>query len=181
MAFQWRGTTLVALAGVAPIGFGSLKARLRFYVANRPALDEYPTRNFLAPLNSGELAHIVANTSNHWRKLFNVYAKLIFALGQQKNLDEYPESWQLYRDRYLFQAAGKEALLFSPPDFSAPDCVHIVAGKTYAAALDLPPLTWVDSYFAVNREHRLLVSPYPDYRQLTNTRIDFLIEQLLLI
>ena len=51
----------------------------------------------------------------------------------------------------------------------------IIAGKTYAAQLPLLPLTWLDNYFAINKEARLIVAPYPDYRQLSNERIARLI------
>jgi hypothetical protein len=57
-----------------------------------------------------------------------------------------------------------------------PGCaIHVIAGKTYAAQLDLPPLIWLDNYFAVNKEFRIIVAPYPDYRQLSNARIEYLL------
>jgi hypothetical protein len=88
-----------------------------------------------------------------------------------------PDTWQSYRDLELFQPYSQEALLFSPPQFnSGSNGFHIIAGKTYAACLNLPPLAWLDSYFAINREFRLIVAPYPDYRQLSNERIARLIE-----
>ena len=61
--------------------------------------------------------------------------------------------------------------MFTPPTFSDPKIVRIVAGKTYAAELELPSLTWLDNYFAINHEHRVIVSPYFDYRQLSNMKI----------
>ena len=159
------------------IGLGSHHSSIKFYIANRPPIDDYPAMDELCGLAMGELTHIVKHTSNHWRKVFNVYAKLLFdwhQLQQQKNL---PDTWQAYRDLELFQAHSQEALLFSAPQFESDgNAIHIIAGKTYAAQLALPPLVWLDAYFAINKEQRVIVAPYPDYRQLSNERIARLLE-----
>ncbi len=158
------------------IGFGSDDYQLAFCVANRPNLDDYPKQSQLRPLASGELDYIVRGTSNHWRKLFNVYAKFLFELrGDSCGAD----SWQHYRDRHLLQDGSSEALLFSPPSKTPVHSsrIHIIAGKTHAANLDLPyALTWVDAHFAINVQQRVIVSPYLDYRQLSNERITRLVE-----
>jgi hypothetical protein len=160
-----------------PIGFGSQNRILNFYIANRPPIDDYPLMAEYRGLAKGELEHIVKHTSNHWRKVFNVYAKLLFDWYQLQNRDHLPASWQSYRDEDLFQAHSQESLLFSAPQFNVHDkAIHIIAGKTYAATLNLPQLIWLDSYFAFNKECRLIVAPYPDYRQLSNKRIARLIE-----
>ncbi|WP_020209806.1 DUF6942 family protein [Gilvimarinus chinensis] len=156
------------------MGLGDVNYRIAFCIANRPALDHYPQLNNLAPLAPGELEHIVANSSNHWRKLFSVYAKFIYQLGPEPG---WPERWQDYRDHYLLQADSKTALLFSSPPPQADNArIHIVAGKTYAAELNVPGLEWQDAYFAVNKSQRLIVSPYLDYRQLSNERIGRLVQ-----
>jgi hypothetical protein len=159
------------------IGLGSAKSNINFYIANRPPIDDYPRMNELRSLAMGELAHIVQHTSNHWRKAFNVYAKLLFDWHQLCGRTDLPTTWQNYRDLELFQAHSQEALLFSAPQLAANNkAIHIIAGKTYAAHLNLPPLVWLDAYFAINTEFRLIVAPYPDYRQLSNERIARLIE-----
>jgi hypothetical protein len=159
------------------IGLGSRNSSINFYIANRPPIDAYPAMNELRGLAVGELAHIVRHTNNHWRKAFNVYAKLLFDWHQLRDHQNLPDTWQSYRDLELFQPYSQEALLFSPPKFnSGNNGFHIIAGKTYAACLNLPPLAWLDSYFAINKEFRLIVAPYPDYRQLSNERIARLIE-----
>lgn len=158
-------------------GLGCADAPLRFYIANRPALDHYPALNHLQPLAPSEIAHIVANTSNHWRKAFNVCAKLVFDWHHQNGHSGLPVSWQAYRDEWLFQNGKGATLLFSPPDFSA-NCWHIIFGKTYATSLALPGLIWHDSWFASLPGQSLIVSPYPDYRQLSNERIRRLLEFL---
>lgn len=160
---------------VKPVGFGDSEYRLAFCIANRPPLDDYPKREHLAPLLPGELSHIVANSSNHWRKLFNVFAKVLYGFGASP---AWPARWQDYRDQYMLQAGSGVALLFSPPPVSAPagQPLHLVAGKGYAQTLNIPSLIWQDAYFAVAREARIIVTPYLDYRQLSNKRIERLVE-----
>lgn len=159
------------------IGLGSHNSSINFYIANRPPIDDYPVMNELRGLAMGELAHIVQHTSNHWRKAFNVYAKLLFDWHQLQGRNDLPKTWQSYRDLELFQSHSQEGLLFSAPQFDKNNrTIHIIAGKTYATHLNLPPLVWLDSYFAVNKELHLIVAPYPDYRQLSNERIAWLIE-----
>lgn len=160
-----------------PIGLGSQTSSINFYIANRPPIDDYPAMSELRGLVLGELTHIVKHTSNHWRKAFNVYAKLLFDWYQLQGRKNLPETWQAYRDVELFQSHSQEALLFSSPAFESKDkVIHIIAGKTYASSLDLPALTWLDTYFAINNEYHLIVAPYPDYRQLSNERITRLIQ-----
>lgn len=160
-----------------PIGLGSHKSNINFYIASRPPIDDYPMMPELRGLAAGELDHIVKHTSNHWRKAFNVYAKLLFDWYRLQNRKDLPNSWQSYRDGELFQAHSQETLLFSPPQLTPGNgSIHIIAGKTYAGDLDLPPLIWLDNYFAINQKHRLVVAPYPDYRQLSNERIGRLID-----
>lgn len=163
------------------IGFGAQNSAIRFYIANRPAIDNYPAMSELRGLMPGEIDHIVNNTSNHWRKVFNVYAKLLFDYGSQQG-KSLAASWQHYRDNALFTENSHAALLFSAPVLAAPntpiahaEAVHIIAGKTYAQRLALPSLTWLDAHFAINPTARIIVAPYPDYRQLSNARIAQLI------
>ncbi|PUA26897.1 MAG: hypothetical protein B0W54_21025 [Cellvibrio sp. 79] len=130
-------------------------------------------------LAAGELEYIVKHTSNHWRKIFNVYAKLLLDWHQVNNRKNLPESWQKYRDQELFQSHSQEALIFSHFRLNQnTQAINIIAGKTYAANVDLPPLVWLDSYFAINKQHRLIVAPYPDYRQLSNERITYADERV---
>lgn len=164
------------------IGLGSHNSAIQFYIANRPPIDDYPIMDNLRGLVMGELAHIVKHTSNHWRKAFNVYAKLLFDWYQLQNRKDLPTTWQAYRDMELFQSHSQEALLFTAPEWdSNSNTIHIIAGKTYAMHLNLPSLTWLDAYFAINKERRLIVAPYPDYRQLSNERIARLIELMQLL
>lgn len=159
------------------IGLGAKNAKIHFYIANRPPFEEYSLLQCLQALKPGELDYIVAHSSNHWRKVFNVYAKLLHAWYSSLGLKDLPETWQEYRDTTLFQSHSDEALLFSPPRLSeVPAVFHIVAGKTYASRLNLPELQWHNRHFASHAHSKLIVAPYPDYRQLSNARIEELIE-----
>lgn len=160
-----------------PVGFGSIHSPINIYIANRPPIDDYPKMDELRGLAAGEIDHIVRHTSNHWRKAFNVYAKFLFDWQAQQPDGNASARWQDYRDQVLFQQGCIASLLFSPPHLNDKTRrFHIIAGKTYAASLALPSLIWIDQYFAINAAHRLIVSPYPDYRQLSNKRIVTLIE-----
>ena len=150
------------------IGLGCRDYQLAVYIANRPALKAFEELNQLRPLLAGELANVVSATGNHWRKIFNLYAKLAHQLSPQQF-----DSWQDYRDQQLLKAQSREALLFSQPDLSRSDCVHIVSGKGYGEILCQGlPLLAVDPDFQICESRRLIVSPYFDYRQLSNLKLE---------
>ena len=161
-------------------GLGSKQALIKVYIQNRPPLDNYIQLNHLQSIEPGEIEHINRETGNHWRKIFNCYAKLIFALGATKE-----KSWQKFRDQELLQRDSNTQLLFSPPTFCEQHATRIICGKTYFltltdhldSLLDKKPLVnWIDPYFAINQEANLIVCPYFDYRQLSNQRIQTLVE-----
>ncbi len=156
-------------AGPRVVGLGDVGAPLCVYIANRPPLQCYESLDGLQALAEDEVAYIAAQTGNHWRKIFNCYAKLGYQLDPQGF-----SRWQDYRDQYLLQAGSGQALLFSPPQPS--EEVSIVMGKSYAEQLrgqgmSVQGLVWVDGVFAISRPQRLIICPYFDYRQLTNARI----------
>jgi len=154
---------------VNDVGLGSESFTVAIYMPNRPPLDQYQHIGGLTPLVHGEIAEIARLTGNHWRKIFNVYAKLAFKLCAEGY-----GSWQQLRDDSLLQPGSNYALLFSAPSF-AENTIHIIAGKQHAHTLGVTEsVVWVDRYFAVNRAKRLIVSPYLDYRQLSDARIDVL-------
>jgi hypothetical protein len=106
-----------------------------------------------------------------------VYAAALPVLGAKAF-----NSWQEYRDSKLLQAGSGTSLYFHPPQTDdtgvinmkqrkAPT-IHILMGRTYAKSLNLgPQLKWLNEEFAVDDEHRIIVSPYFDYRQLSNIKI----------
>ncbi|MCU4677432.1 hypothetical protein N7931_17550 [Catenovulum sp. 2E275] len=153
------------------IGFGDQQAQIAVYFEHRPPIDKYIEMDELTGLQPGELDFILANTSNNWRKVFNCFAKLIFALKPAQYT-----SWQMLRDDSLLTDNGQFALLFSKPDFNQ-NRIHIIAGRTYAAKLNFEfELTWLTPHFAINQQYKLIVAPYFDYRQLTNERLAQLVK-----
>ncbi|WP_341503453.1 hypothetical protein [Gallaecimonas sp. GXIMD4217] len=159
------------------IGLGDGQYRVAVYVAKGPPMAELQGLDELRPLVGGEIDHINAACGNGWRKLFNVYAKVLFALPDAFGFAEQAPTWQRYRDERLLQPGSTTALLLSPPRLGErPDVLHIIAGRTHARDLlargELQAqLTWLDEEFAICPEHRLLVCPYFDYRQLSNSKI----------
>ncbi|UTM59903.1 hypothetical protein L4174_017690 [Photobacterium sp. CCB-ST2H9] len=164
------------------IGLGCPDFTFAAYIENRPDMPGMATLDQLQPAIPGEIDSIGQACGNGWRKVFNVYAKLIGALDHQRfPFAAQTPSWQHYRDNFLLQPSGQTALLFSPPalatDMAFPLKYHIIMGRTYAKKLISAgqlniPLTWLDHEFAINREHRLVVCPYFDYRQLSNIKIE---------
>jgi hypothetical protein len=169
------------------VGIGNKNAALKVYIANRPPLDEYLQLNYIRPIRQGEIGLIAEQTGNHWRKIFNCFAKLFFQL---EPTDE--SSWQQFRDNHLLGQHSNQLLLFSRPDFSKQHFsepllsrqptslkqkpIHLICGKTYFTQLNLGiAVEWVDNYFAINSKQRLIVCPYFDYRQLSNQRIEQLV------
>jgi len=147
-------------------GLGDMNARFSVYIANRPPLDEYQHLVTMQSLLDADIARIAQQTGNHWRKIFNVYAKLTFALNTQGFA-----TWQLYRDAFLLRENSNQALLFSAPNLNQPG-LHLVMGRTYAKALALDAeLESVDADFQIDKNKRLLVVPYFDYRQLSNEKL----------
>ncbi|MBB3167620.1 DUF6942 family protein [Simiduia aestuariiviva] len=159
-----------ALGGQAPA--------LCVSIANCPPQTRYRALRERAPLAPGELADIVANSSNHWRKVFNVYAKLVYGLECRQPgwvVGDYGR-WQAFRDGELLQAHSRQALLLggAPVALQTPT---VIAGKTWAQQLGMAgDLQWIDAHFAVYPGRPWVVCPYFDYRQLTNARIEQLID-----
>ncbi len=174
------------------VGLGSVsdQACINVYIANRPPLDEYQQLSWLKALNKGDVYSIAQLTGNHWRKIFNVYAKFLYGFyesGQSLlpaiDLQQIP-TWQNYRDEVLLQSSCKNTLLFSAPvlsqDTNKKNQVHIVMGKQYAAQLGFDrdcnkELVIVDNDFALCPTKNLIICPYFDYRQLSNIKIEQLI------
>lgn len=164
-------------------GYGTPHSLINFYIGNQPSFDGFVAPSTFRGMQAGEIAHIVANTSNHWRKAFNVYAKFMWeficqaqpALLQACNQAGI-STWQEYRDKKLFSDNSYESLLFSPLDRSstAPSSVSILAGKTYGLTQVSQDLIEVNAQFWIHPYNRIIIAPYPDYRQLTNERITFL-------
>ncbi|WP_133471739.1 DUF6942 family protein [Paraglaciecola marina] len=156
-------------------GLGDINTQFKVYIANRPNFADFQDTQKVTPLGGGELDAIGKTCGNGWRKVFNVYAKVLFALNCERLVSVHKAAtWQEFRDKYLLQAASNTSLLFTPPELSNDD-IHIVMGKTYAKSLGLS-LEWINDDFAIAPKAKLIVCPYFDYRQLSNIKIVTLVE-----
>ncbi|WP_404344236.1 DUF6942 family protein [Pseudoalteromonas mariniglutinosa] len=158
-------------------GFGDRFFKVAVYIAKRPPMLPWQDLDYLHSLQVGQIDSINKTCGNGWRKVFNVYAKVLFALpSEHYSFAKYAPSWQQYRDEFLLQKNSNTALLFSAPDLGAAKQLHIIAGRTHAKNL-LPQikltgqLNWLDDEFAISQQDNLIVCPYFDYRQLSNIKI----------
>lgn len=159
-------------------GLGANNAPFSVYIANQPNYADYSDLASIKPLQCGDIAGISNNCGNGWRKVFNVYAKLVFALdSDDKQWIGQSQSWQEYRDNILLTSNSGTSLIFSTPQWSqlaageAPR-MHLVMGKGYGQKiLQEEALHWLDDHFAVIQDKQCIVCPYFDYRQLTNQKI----------
>ncbi|WP_372766735.1 hypothetical protein [Pseudoalteromonas sp.] len=165
---------------MSEVGFGCNHYRIAFYVEKMPLFSRFALPKTLIELPTGAIKEIGTSCGNGWRKQFNVFAKFIYALHPSVfDVRNQAASWQQYRDNYLLQSGSQTALLFSPPNITKTPIIHIIAGRSYAKKLLSDglletELTWLNQEFAFNNEHNLLVSPFLDYRQLSDIKIDFL-------
>jgi len=182
-------------------GFGK-GLNVQVYIANRPPMAPYDLLDDCKPMLDGEISAIAQHTGNHWRKVFNVYAKLMFEFIQRAyavmpehnqlqlyfNALKTCKTWQDYRDHCLLQANSNTSLLFSPPSFtdtvSESSCIHIIMGKGYAQQLGFEyeqpyVLEGHHGDFAYYKEQALILCPYFDYRQLSNAKISVVVDVML--
>jgi hypothetical protein len=170
---------------------------IKVYLANRPPLAEYHNTRVIDHLPIGEIKRIATETGNHWRKIFNVYAKLVYCLAEKTTspvLKQYC-SWQVYRDQSLLQQGSDTELHFDSPFIDSSStlsesniassnnsAVHIIMGKAFSERLlvngqqECVRVEWLDKDFAINRALKIIVCPYFDYRQLSNIKIERLAE-----
>lgn len=161
---------------------------IKVYIANRPPMKEYEKINKLSAMVEGEIQRIGQETGNHWRKIFNVYAKIVFSLALKEadhSILQY-QTWQRYRDERLLQVGSFSQLHFACPSlnqalsFMDEGCIRMVMGKAFSETLlEGIELTWLDGDFATNKALGIIVCPYFDYRQLSNEKIDILVEVIL--
>ena len=161
-------------------GLGDPQATLRVYLANRPSLEPFTDPGGILPLAVGDIAQINSHEGNHWRKIFNVYAKFLAELKFPGT--EGFSKWQDYRDNLMLQPGSNVALIFSQPDLTtlATDETHLFMGKQFAqdcGFFDTDGAQWLTKEFAVNSAG-WMVCPYFDYRQLSDEKIRFLVSRI---
>ena len=160
------------------IGLGDNSFRVGVYVAKAPPMPYFEALAQLEPVASGQINSINQHCGNGWRKVFNVYAKVLFALpSEHYSFAKQAVSWQAYRDELLLQQHSGTALLFSTPVLTeSKNQLHIIAGRTHAKSLIQQgklnaQFDWLDDEFAIDKSQNIIVCPYFDYRQLSNIKI----------
>ena len=135
---------------------GAARPSLILYLPHRP--------NGLGRLQQcPDATELVAANSNHWRKIVNLLAKVACPVTQE---------WRHYRDTSLFQ----ENTLCFAPELANCECWHWIGGKDNLQRFaglshNARPLDG-DPGVSVDTERRLLLTPYPDYRQLSNALVE---------
>lgn len=135
-----------------PDYLGACHPRLTLYLPHRP--------NGLAQLVHAPSAQaLVAANSNHWRKIVTLLAKMASPVA---------DDWRQFRDDELFR---QTALCFAPK-LTGTSTWHWIGGKDnlqrfQGLAHCARPLADCPDV-AVDPRQRLLLTPYPDYRQLSN-------------
>lgn len=189
-------------------GLGDKFATFRVFIANRPnfqfALQSDDADILPHPVVANEINAVGLACGNGWRKVFNVYAKLIYALPRELFSFQQPySSWQQYRDEELLRSKSNTALMFTLPTFAKDhigkeiqvriasaaneplqfkrrmpkQTITIIMGRTYAKSMSLPSsLTWLNDEFAIDKKNRIIICPYFDYRQLSNIKICYLVD-----
>ncbi len=160
-------------------GFGSQTPKVILHIANRPPLDVY-AGDVNRPLQLNEAADIIAQTGNHWRKVFSILAKISFAL-----FDTQCSSWQQYRDTKLLTQDGFEFVSFSSVQASQTwqterqfSSISMVCGFQYAETqLPLNGLVGHQQFAKLlwSEPLQCLVTPYFDWRQLNNAMLEVVI------
>ncbi|MFV8783035.1 DUF6942 family protein [Microbulbifer sp. SA54] len=133
---------------------GSPSPKLVLYLPHRPNGLEQLAK---AP-DSGEL---IRCNSNHWRKIVTLLAKVASP----------EEEWRAFRDDALFQHT---ALCFAPHLMNV-SAWHWIGGKENLERFDIDGLNPVPlqeaPVVAIDAERQILLTPYPDYRQLNNATV----------
>ena len=136
----------------SPDVLGAARPLVALYLPHRPngleQLVKYPSAGGL-----------VAANSNHWRKIVNLLAKLASPRA---------DDWRRFRDEELF---AQTALCFTPGLLATADW-HWIGGKENLRRFpdlkhNAQPLAECPQV-QIDPEMHLLLTPYPDYRQLSN-------------
>ncbi|WP_250464127.1 DUF6942 family protein [Microbulbifer litoralis] len=138
-----------------PDYLGSRHPRLLLYLPHRP----YGLAELVAAPDARAL---VAANSNHWRKIVTLLAKIA-----SPDADD----WRRFRDEELFRRA---ALCFAP-ELVNTTAWHWIGGMDNLrrfSALQHRAQPLADSPgVSIDPDRRLLLTPYPDYRQLSNALV----------
>ena len=159
------------------IGLGDVNAGFKVYIGNWPDMPEYQNITGIHPIDGEQIRAIGQCCGNGWRKVFNVYAKLLFEWYSSQSTAVLFDDWQSLRNKQLLQEQSNSALVYGLPSITeADDSIHIICGRTHAKPLiDTLNFIWLDKDFAIYQPLKIIISPYFDYRQLSNVKIQTLV------
>ncbi|SFM33662.1 DUF6942 family protein [Marinobacter zhejiangensis] len=145
-----------------PDHLGSSQPRLVLYLPHRP---DHAEQLALCPSAQA----LIAANSNHWRKIITLLAKVACPVA---------DDWRGFRDNELFL---RTALNFSD-QLRPGDHWHWIGGKDNLQRFTTlehraQPLATAPAV-AIDPDQRLLLTPYPDYRQLSNHTVAVIREAL---
>ncbi|BCE00968.1 DUF6942 family protein [Marinicellulosiphila megalodicopiae] len=150
-------------------GFGATDGTFTVYCANTPsttALDPHK----ITPICYQDIEQINSDNGNGWRKIFNVYAKILFEINSMTFKD-----WQSLRNEYLLQTHCAHSLILNPIDITKTQNVQLIMGKGFALSFfDEPDIQWITPKIAhvkLADYPNTFITPYFDYRQFNNADI----------
>lgn len=140
---------------------GTTDPRLTIYIPHLPAGMEQL-------IEHTSVTALLACNSNHWRKIITLGAKVAAP----------DPEWQQFRDLHFFKQV---ALVFSPTLENSPGW-HWIGGKDNQSRFGLNSEECLQPTHAsdlfIDPVRRLLLTPYPDYRQLSNLKVGLIREAL---
>ncbi|MET1254898.1 DUF6942 family protein [Aliikangiella maris] len=185
------------------VGIGNHAATLKVYNANQPDLPFIKAKTPITPLGSGDIERINQINGNHWRKIFNCLAKVSNLIETPLNIPwQVFRDEKLLREKsnqaIIFAELSQTKKILQqhidltnqlPNSSNMPDCsqvpsqskrpieIHIICGKQFFNHLNLAvDYYWQDDAFAIAPKNNIIVSPYFDYRQLSNQKIESLVQ-----
>ncbi len=129
-------------------GLGDASPLLVVCAPHRPPTLEPSQRKQLSPLSGDDLNQLVLAGGNHWRKIFNLYAKLLHGLTPLA------PDWQSCRDWRLLRSGSACALVFEQGWRPEPGQLCLVMGQTYGRSLG-----WLTSDQVLPAEHPFVQHP----------------------
>ena len=149
-------------------GFGSPQANLIIYCNNTPTTSLL-INNQIIPICYPDIEKINTDNGNGWRKIFNVYAKLLFEINPLKF-----KSWQDLRNDFLLQSHCNHQLVLNPDSIPSlnNNTLQILMGKTFALThYNETQIDWIEPHIAKVKDENVFITPYFDYRQFNNEKI----------
>lgn len=138
----------------------SLDQATKVFILPTPPKGDYLVDEY-GRLVAPDLANVINQDGNHWRKILTIMAKLCVS----------GENWRDYRDKDLLQTT--ECILFNLPEvFDRKTVYFICGGKMQADMKQMKELTSLDDKNLLKVHNNIILCPYPDYRQFPNRLIE---------